>query len=189
MSGWVRLTPAQRADLDEALEPFELDDDTAFMIEAHLTGYRDRHRPSNAPTPRDLATSARELLALMARASNDVTDLSGRDHEIFLRLTGRVQEWEAVRPTRPSTGRPASTARRDLLWRAVSVLDDAGFDDQGTGDAWKRSQHHEAPRVRALRVVDQIANVLDGRPRGKGSLRLIKSVLTKQKGTKAKSKR
>ena len=164
MSRWVRLTAAQRMELDEELHPFRLTPEIRLLLEAHLTTYRDRDHPRTAAHLRALTDAGRRLLELVARAPR-VTD----EAMLAAVLKGQIEQWEAAIPGR--TGRPTAQARRELLERAAGVLDDAGF-------TWKRiSQYREGPRVLALQVVLRIADHLDGRPQTRGSLRLIRDVL------------
>jgi hypothetical protein len=173
---WVRLTARHLAALDEALDPHSLTPNTRLMLEAHLTSYRNRPRPPSVRDRRALARTGRRLLALIACASveddREAVDLA-LEHKgewtLVERLTARVAQWEGDSP-RPKS-RPVDQARRLLLAQALGVIDDAGF-------LWeRRSGHRDGPRVRALRIVVQIADTLDGRPESKGSLRLITDVL------------
>lgn len=165
MNAWVRLTARQKMALDEALDPHGLTPVIVLMLEAHLTSYRERHRALTAAERRGRVIAGRRLVALMARTYRE--DDEDEDDRLLVDLAARLQQWEQDATARPRPPhRPADNARLVLLERAVGVLDDAGL-------PWRRSWHRDGPRVRALRVVLQIADALDGRPASKGSLRLI----------------
>jgi hypothetical protein len=175
MSAWVRLTARQKAQLDEALEPAGLTRAMAFFLEAHLTSYHHRHRAPTAADRRALATAGRRLMTLMAQARRD-DDVDG--DELLVGLVARVAQWEKATSDRRPAHRPVDDARRLLLSRVLGVLDDAGL-------PWKRrSWHRDGPRVRALRVVLQIADALDGVPITDGSLRLIRDLQRRRSGAR-----
>jgi hypothetical protein len=180
MRAWVRLTAEQRAALDAALDPHDLAVETAQMLEAHLTSYRNRdRRVRSTSTLRRLASAGRRMLVLMASDSTEdhreaaeaAEDDAAPSELLVNRLKARVTQWEAAAARPRLSHRPPDDSRRALLRRTLGVLDDAGI-------PWKRrSGHVDGPRVRALRVVLQIADELDGVSRTQGSLRLIKAAL------------
>jgi hypothetical protein len=197
--GPFRLSRSNLADIESELG-CQLKKPTRFMIEMWLGRYRDRLRVTPgtvkewAAEDSELITTAERLLQLMRNASPE-DYREGSKSVLYEALAERIITWkqrkqsgltwerplseysELISTSRPAF-RPKNVALLEMLDRVTSCLDDGGL------EIW-RTWHRDGPRVRALRVILQIANRIDGKPAGEGSMRQIEEL----KALRRKNKR
>lgn len=194
------LTPKEVEALEVALDR-SLPDDCKYFLEMWLDEYQNRR----TITPKDRARWAREdrelieagerLLDLIRRTSPE-DYVEGHDQlskrsPLHDAIEARVEQWKdraarRVTVSRPWNEdseevpwdtppyRPPDTPRLELIDRVCCVLDDSGL------EIW-RTWYTDGPRVQALLVIQQIANQIDGKKPGKGSMALIKKLKERRK--------
>lgn len=204
MKKWApfKLTRADVEALEEAL--FDtLPAHARVFLEAWLSSYKNRQiitpkqRARWAREDRELINAGDRFLHLMRMSSpedfSEGLERPSKRSALHEAIAARIEQWKSRAAQRLTWSRPWSEdselvpwdtprhrpgdgARLHMLDRVCSVLDDSGLEIQ-------RSWHKTGPRVRMLRVVLQIADRIDGKPAGRGSMRLITKLKSEREKT------